>query len=100
MRMRREACHDGLAQLAKVVREAGHFVAAHPGIDEQHAGRALHDNGIGLQEVAPVDKDTLRDLYQHGAAGRSSAANWPGTKVRISATTPSAMRSTSIASGR
>ena len=26
MRMRREACHDGLAQLAKVVREAGHFV--------------------------------------------------------------------------
>ena len=100
MRMRREACHDGLAQLAKVVREAGHFVAAHPGVDEQHAGPALRDYGIGVQEVASVDQYTFRDLYQHGAPGRPSAANWPGTKVRISATTPSAMRSTSIASGR
>jgi hypothetical protein len=48
MRMRREACHNGLAQLAKVVREGGHFVAVHPGVDEQHAGPALHDNGVAL----------------------------------------------------
>ena len=90
----------GWPQLAKVVRQAGHFVAAHPGVGEQHAGPGLHDDGIGLQEVALVDQDTFRDLYQYGASGRPSAANWPGTKVRISAITPSAMRSTSIASGR
>ena len=71
-----------------------------PRIDELHAGPALHDNGIGLHEAALVDQYTLRDLCQHGVCGRPSAANWPGTKVRISATTPSAMRSTSIASGR
>ena len=47
--MRREACHDGLAQLAKVVREAGHFGALDPGVDEQHAGPALHDNGVVLE---------------------------------------------------
>ena len=41
MRMRREACHNGLAQLAKVVRKANHFGAAYPGVDEQHAGLAL-----------------------------------------------------------
>ena len=75
MRMRRKACHDGLAQLAKVVRQAGHFVAAHPGVDEQHAGPASHDNGIGLQELALVDQYTLRDLSQHGAPGRPRAAN-------------------------
>ena len=34
MRMRREACHNGLAQPAKVVREAGDFVAGHPRVDE------------------------------------------------------------------
>ena len=67
MRMRREACHNGLAQLAKVVREAGHFVALHPGVDEQHASPALHDNGVALAELALVDQHTLRDLPQHGA---------------------------------
>ncbi len=30
MRMRREACHNGLARIGQVVREAGHFVALHP----------------------------------------------------------------------
>ena len=67
MRMRREACHDGLAQLAKVVREAGHFVAVYPGVDEQHARPALHDDGVALDELALVDQHTLRDLPQHGA---------------------------------
>jgi hypothetical protein len=47
--MRREACHNGLAQFAKVVREAGHFIALYPGVDEQHAGPALHHNGVVLE---------------------------------------------------
>jgi len=65
--MRREPCHDGLARIGQVVREAGHFVAAHHGVDEQHAGPALHGNGICLQELCLVDRYTLCDLYQHGA---------------------------------
>jgi hypothetical protein len=32
--MREEACHDGLAQLAKVVCDASHFVACYTGVDE------------------------------------------------------------------
>jgi len=47
--MRREACHNGLARLAKVVREAGHLGASYPGVDEQHAGSALYDNGVVLE---------------------------------------------------
>ena len=66
VRMRRRGCHKGLAQLAKVVREGGHFVAVHPGVDEQHASPALHDNGVALAELALVDQHTLRDLPQHG----------------------------------
>ena len=66
MRMRRKPCHNGLAQLAKVVREGGHFVAEHPGVDEQHASPAVHDNGVALAELALVDQHTLRDLPQHG----------------------------------
>ena len=65
MRMRREAGHDGLARTGQVVRKAGHFVAVHPGVDEQHAGPALHDNGVALYELALVDQHTLRDLHQH-----------------------------------
>jgi len=64
--MRRKPCHNGLAQLAKVVREAGHFGAVHPGVDEQHASPAVHDNGVALAELALVDQHTLRDLPQHG----------------------------------
>jgi hypothetical protein len=60
--MRREACHNGLAQLAKVVREAGHLGALYPRVDEQHAGPALHDNGVVLEQLALVDQHTLRDL--------------------------------------
>jgi hypothetical protein len=66
MRMRREPCHNGLAQFAKVVREAGHFVALYSGVDGQHAGPALHDNGVALDELALVDQHTIRDLPQHG----------------------------------
>ena len=66
MRMGREACHNGLAQLAKVVCEAGDFGAGHPGVDEQHASAALHDNGVALAELALVDQHTIRDLPQHG----------------------------------
>jgi hypothetical protein len=66
MWMRREPCHNGLARSGQVVREAGHFVALHPGIDEQHASPAVHDNGVALAELALVDQYTLRDLPQHG----------------------------------
>ena len=66
MRMRRKPCHNGLAQLAKVVREGGHFGAVHAGVDEQHASPAVHDNGVALAELALVDQHTLRDLPQHG----------------------------------
>ena len=67
VRMRGKPGHHGLAQLAKVVREGGHFGAEHPGVDEQHAGPALHDDGVALAELALVDQHTLRDLPQHGA---------------------------------
>src|SRR6266705_6507214 len=83
MRMRRKPCHNGLAQLAKVVREGGHFVAVHPGVDEQHASPALHDNGVTLAELALVDQHTLRDLPQHGdpfrlwfATARRDGSTW------------------------
>ena len=33
MRMRREACHNDLARIGQVVREGGHFVAVHPGVE-------------------------------------------------------------------
>jgi hypothetical protein len=66
MRMGRKPCHNGLTQLAKVIREAGHFVALHPGVDEQHADPAVHDNGVTLAELALVGQHTLRDLPQHG----------------------------------
>src|SRR5215510_11310904 len=70
MRMRREACHNGLARIGQVVREACHFVAVYPGVDEQHASLALHDNGVALAELALVDQHTLRDLPQHGGPFR------------------------------
>ena len=62
MRMRRKPCHNRLARIGQVVREAGHFAAEHPGVDEQHAGPALHDNGVALAELALMDQHTLRDL--------------------------------------
>ena len=67
MRMRRKPCHHGLTQLGQVVREAGHFAAVHPGVDEQHTSPALYDNRVALHELALVDQHTLRDLPQHGA---------------------------------
>jgi hypothetical protein len=66
MRMRREACHNGLARIGQVVRDGDHFVARYSGVDEQHAGPAVHDNGVALDELALVDQYTLRDLPQHG----------------------------------
>ena len=66
MRMRRKPCHNGLAQLAKVVREGGHFVALHPGVDEQHASPAVHDNGVALAELALVDQHTSARNLQSG----------------------------------
>jgi hypothetical protein len=80
MRMRREACHNGLARIGQVVREAGHFVAAHPGVDELHASPAVHDNGVALAELALVNQHTLRDLPQHGCEGYR--AQRPPTTIR------------------
>lgn len=65
IRMRGEACHDGLAQLAKVVREGSHFVPRYTGVDEQNTVPALHDNGITLDELALVNENALSDLLQH-----------------------------------
>jgi hypothetical protein len=62
MWMRREACHNGLAQLTKVVRDGDHFVAHYSGVDEQHASPALHHNGVALNALALVDQYTLCDL--------------------------------------
>ena len=70
MRMGGEPGHHRLAQLAKVVRQGGHLVAEHPGVDEQHAGPALDDNGVALAELALVDQHALRDLPQHGGSFR------------------------------
>jgi hypothetical protein len=53
--MRRESRHNGLARIGQVVRQAGHFGAVYPGIDEQHASLAVHDNGVALAELALVD---------------------------------------------
>jgi hypothetical protein len=64
--MRREACHDGLAQLAKVVRESRHFVARYTGVDEQHTGPAPYDNGITLNELALMNENAVSDVPQHG----------------------------------
>ena len=44
----------------------------HPGVDEQHASLALHDNGVALAELALVDQHTLRDLPQHELASFAS----------------------------
>ena len=80
MRVRREACHNGLAQLANFVREGGQFVAEHPGVDEQHASPAVHDNGVALAELALVDQHTLRDLPQQGDPFRVGFATGPGQR--------------------
>ena len=44
----------------------------HPGVDEQHAGAALHDDGVALDELALVDQHTLCDLPQHQLASLAS----------------------------
>jgi hypothetical protein len=66
MRMRREARHNGLARLAKVVSEAGNFGVVDPRVDKQHASPAQYDNGVALHELALVDQHTLRNLPEHG----------------------------------
>ena len=40
----------------------GHLVAVYPGVDEQHAGPALHDHGVAPAELALVEQPTVRDL--------------------------------------
>jgi len=54
-----------LARIVEVARKTNHFVAVHAGIDEQHAGPSMHDNGVALCELTPVNQYTLRDLSQH-----------------------------------
>jgi hypothetical protein len=62
MRMRREACHNGLAQRVKVVRKVDHFVARYARVNEQHTSPSLHDNGVALQELALVCQYTRCNL--------------------------------------
>src|SRR5262245_5879868 len=66
--MRREPCYNRLAQRTNGVRDRHHFVARYPGVDEQYAGPALHDNGLTVNELALVGQHTLRDLTQHQLA--------------------------------
>ena len=63
--MRREADHDGPTRIGQVVRDAVHLVGVHAGVDEQHAGPAVHDDSVALAEPALVDQHTVRDLRQH-----------------------------------
>src|SRR5215213_7894424 len=86
MRMRREAGHHGLPQLAKVVREAGDLIAGYPGVDKQHAVAALHDDGVGLHELALVGQHTFRDLRQHVGSFRLWSATASPARTRDPAT--------------
>jgi hypothetical protein len=79
MRMGGKPCHNRLAQFTKVVREGGHFVAVHPGVDEQHTGPAVYDDGVALAELALVDQHTRRDLPQHGGSFRLLAVPYRAT---------------------
>ena len=72
VRMGREACHNGLAGIGQVVREAGQFVTVDAGVDEQHATPALHDDGVALHELAHVGQHTVGDLPQHALASLTS----------------------------
>ncbi len=65
--MRREAGHHGSAQLAKVVRETRHLRTRDSGVDEQHAGLALHDDGVVQEDLALVDQHALRDCVSMGS---------------------------------
>lgn len=50
-------------------------MALYPRVDEQHAGPALYDNGVALEELALVGQHTLRDLSQHG--------QWSGSPIAL-----------------
>ena len=45
-----------------------HLFARYPGVDEQHASRALHDNRVALQELALMGQHAVGDLPQHGSS--------------------------------
>ena len=74
MWMRREARHDGQAQLLQVARETGHLVVVDSGVDEQRAVPALHDDGVALHEPALVDQHAIGDRLQHGTGPPSDVA--------------------------
>ena len=67
IRMRRETCHNGLPQLANVVREAGHFVARYPGSISNTPARPCTTTELFWSSSALVDQHALSDLRQHGA---------------------------------
>jgi hypothetical protein len=50
-------------------------VVLHAGVDEQHAGSAVHDNGVALHEPALVDQHSVGDLPQHGLTPLASLAS-------------------------
>ena len=82
VRVRREARHDRLAQLAEVVRETGHLDSGDPGVDEEHAGPALDDDGVVPEQLALVDEHALGDLRQHVLAPLTSAGSCSGNPRR------------------
>ena len=87
MRMRREACHNGLTRIGQVVREGGHFVAVHPRVDEQHASPAVHDNGVALAEFALWISTPSATCLSTGAGYR---AQRPPTAISRTALAPAA----------
>ncbi|MGA4898050.1 hypothetical protein ACPCAJ_09020 [Streptomyces griseoincarnatus] len=63
--VRREARHHGPAQLTEVGSQAGHLGTGDPGVHEEHAVPAVHDDGVVLEQLTPVDQYALGDLLQH-----------------------------------
>ena len=68
MRMGGKPCHHRLSGRAQVTRDGFHVGAGHPGIDEQHARVAVHENGIGLETFTLVQPHPGRDLFHHEPA--------------------------------
>jgi hypothetical protein len=65
VRMRRETRHHGGPDSPTCLARAASSALVIPGIDEQAACRALHDDGVALEELALVDLHTVRDVSQH-----------------------------------
>lgn len=61
----RESLWRLLAQLAKVIREAGELVDGQPRVDEQHSTLPARDDRISLYELVLMDEYAIGGLPQH-----------------------------------